>query len=430
MLSHKGVRLLNSRFIPVVLVSLALSTGLGACDKPPEEQPGTSSAPGQMPGVPQSVQPPEGFRSLEMGQNFLMTNWGPDITEEQLPALKTFTIDAALKEEQARADVSVAEVKLTQGLLDKADATKLVELSNALVAAERHLVEEQMNTIIGLFAAFTEEQMKTRLRMGYPPILSELISAHPMTGAANPFARVDTEGFNAKQNEDVLRRKLDVHAQFLQYQKSMAESVAGVGKLDLSKATWGDEYKTTAKIALDGWEAYRKHAVGSFASFVAGMSADQRSKFLLADGLHEVLKPSESRGASTGNMIPTNPNESGVDLANSQQGGTGAAGFGGGTGGMGGGGMGGGAGGQSGGGMGGQGGGAGGMGGGMGGQGGGAGGMGGGMGGQGGGAGGMGGGAGGMGGQGGGAGGMGGGAGGMGGGAPGGGGMGAPPSGG
>jgi hypothetical protein len=267
--------------------------------------------------MPPAVQPPEGFRSLELGQSFIETNWGPDITAEQIPTLRTLTSDAALREQNARTAVLQEQVKLTQALLGKPTVAVLQERTDSFVETERKLVAEQISTIVALYATFSAEQMTTRLKMGYPPILAELISAHPMTGAANPFARADTKDFTDAQIEDVLRRKLDVHAQFLEYQKAMAEAVAGVGKLDLSKPDWGVQYQEVTNKALDAWVTYRKYAVGSFVNFLGDLPADKRNRFLLGDGLTEVLKPAETRGSSTGNMIPSNPNESGVDLAGS-----------------------------------------------------------------------------------------------------------------
>ncbi len=365
--------------------ALAALLGVGACDGGGEsplgaEGPGgpgapggaAGGAPGQAGALPTIVQPPEGFRSLDLGKSFLETNWGPDITAEQLPALKALTIDAALREDNCRTDVKQAEVALTQALITRTKPKLLAERTEAFVAAERRLVEEQISTIIALFGAFSAEQMQARLRMGYPPIFAELISAHAMTGAANPFARTDTALFTPSQIEDTLRRKLDVHAKYLVYQKSMATAVAEVSKLDLTQPDWSPSYKAAASLSLDAWVEYRTFAVGSFMNFVADLPSEPRNAFLLAEGLTDVLKPSDTRGASTGNLIPSNPNEQGMEL------GGGAAGAGSGMGGQGGG-------------MGGQGGGMGGQGGGMGGQGGGTGGQGGGMGGQGGGTGGMGG---------------------------------------
>ncbi|MDP2317588.1 MAG: hypothetical protein Q8P41_32180 [Pseudomonadota bacterium] len=314
-----------------LLVLSALLVGLAqGCDAPPapSSDPQGAGAPGGPPGgdaLSVAVQPPDGFRLLALGARFLETNWGPDITAAQLPAFKTFTNDAALREDGLETAIREEEIRLSSALLDHATAPVLAERSDAFVAAERKLIEEQFTTVVALFGLFDAEQITYRLRMGQPPMLLELLASHPMTGAANPFARTKTDHFSPAEVEAVLRGKLEVHAKFLDYQKAMATAVAETNRLDLTQPGWPAAYQGITKTALDAWEAYRRHAVGSFMTFLASLPAEQRNKFLLEDGLQDVLQPTETRGASTGNLIPADPNPDG-DGANGASGAMGAPG--------------------------------------------------------------------------------------------------------
>jgi hypothetical protein len=322
-----GVLVFNSRSL---LLSLSLLTVLGAsCDKPPSSGSTTTSAgattasasaQGTPAGVPKSETPPDAFHQLELGAQFLQTNWGPDITAEQLTTFKTAAEDAVTAEKTAHTDVETAQLKLTQALLSKAGNEELIARSNDIVTAERAFVDAQVSGVLSLLGCFDAEQMKTRLKMGTPPILSELVSGHPMTGAANPFARLDTDSYSEKDKEEVLKRKLEVHGQYLVYQKAMAEAVGKVSKLDLTQPDWTVKYKEVMSGTLTAWETYRRFAVASFAAFVSQMPADKRIKLLMDDGVAQVLKPAESRGAGTGNLIPSNPNEANVDLATTSSG--------------------------------------------------------------------------------------------------------------
>lgn len=261
-----------------------------------------------------SVQPPEGFRSLEMGQSFLETNWGPDITDAQLPSFKTFTTAAAQRELDGKRAIELAQTNLALELGGKASPEVLAARTRELVEAEKALVVEQVATVTGLLGLMNAEQMETRLKMGAPPVLGDLIYAHPRTGAANPFARVETEALTDEEVQQALVAKLEVHARFLAYQKDMGTAMARLAEVDLRLPSWNEKYVSVAGAAVDSWAIYREFAVTKFTEFARGLPTGRRTRFLLDETFLNALKPSEARGSSTGNMIPANPNEEGIDL--------------------------------------------------------------------------------------------------------------------
>lgn len=297
-----------SKYTVLLALSAAVLVAASGCDAPPTptdpatkgaEGPAGPGGPGGGPGGESPApQPPDGFRLLDLGPRFLETNWGPDITEEQVPLFKTLTLDAVVREDRKQTLVREEELRLTQALIDRAKPAQLTERVHAFVAAERSLVEEQINTVLAFFDVFTPDQMATRLRLGQPPILVELVASHPMTGAGNPFARTATEHLDATEIEEVLRRKIDVHAQYLVYQAANASSVAAVGRLDLTQPKWGEGYQDLTQGTLDAWETYRRHTVEAFIHFLSTLPPERRNKFLLADGLTKVLEPAEVRGAA------------------------------------------------------------------------------------------------------------------------------------
>jgi hypothetical protein len=295
-----------------------MALSVAGCDAPPAptdpsahdpanraaEAPGGPGGPGAPSGEAPAAQPPDGFRLLDLGPRFLETNWGPDITDAQLPLFKTLALDAVVREDGKQTLVREEELRLTRALLDRVKPDALKERTHAFVAAERSLVEEQINTVLAFFDVFTPDQMATRLRLGQPPILVELVASHPMTGTGNPFARTATDHLDATEIEEVLRRKIDVHAQYLVYQAALAGSVAAVGRLDLTQPKWGEGYQDITQGTLDAWETYRRHSVDAFIHFLSTLPADRRNTFLLADGLTKVLQPAEVRGASASSGAP------------------------------------------------------------------------------------------------------------------------------
>ena len=279
---------------------------LTACDHAPTDAPSTGTPPAtDAASKPTEAEPPAAFRRLMMGDAFVRTIWGPDLSAAQITKLDEIASAASTKEALAHDQISGATLALTGALNDGADEATVRGRATDVATAEHTYVDGQVDTVLELLAVLEPDQLTSRMRMGYPPVLGDMLVNHPLTGSANPFARTPTDQFEDTDLEEVIRRKLVVHQGFLAYQGKVAPAMEQLGKLEIGKEGWPNRYRQLVQGVVEAWATYRAQAVGDFADFLRQLPAARRRKFLLAGGLDAALTPATPEaGLSTGAITP------------------------------------------------------------------------------------------------------------------------------
>ncbi|MCK6527252.1 hypothetical protein L6R50_06685 [Myxococcota bacterium] len=286
--------------IPVA-ATLALALAAGGCDLPPPPDTPLAGLPGgdlpPKPG-PGFRSPPAAFRELERGPHLVEALWGPGLSEAEVRALEGEAKAASLRESALRRAVRDAAAALERALAEGGDGAGRAAAAQAFVGAERALAEEQAATAVRLLASAGPERLAAGLRMGYPPVLADLLLRPPADGAGNPFARLPVEGLGEADATRAGELKRASYLRLLETQQVAAGEMARLPGQGVGNPGWQDRFARLAEVATGAWAEYRTRAVEDLVDFVVSLPPDRRAHLAAGQGVVRALCPAE--GASGG----------------------------------------------------------------------------------------------------------------------------------